>query len=157
MHGVQNLYVTQLLYTQRGARGGGGGVRFGSPTSRPLPSSRNVRRRLGFLDATWLLPFVGGDASGAGGGTWRRAGMTFAPWGVKGAVGRLLEGKFRTCYTALAAVGSTCNQRRHGSAKPEIARKFPWMMGSSPAATTYLSESVALGRCRQSGFTRQFI
>ena len=24
MHGVQNLYVTQLLYTQRGARGGGG-------------------------------------------------------------------------------------------------------------------------------------
>ena len=23
MHGVQNLYVTQLLYTQRGARGGG--------------------------------------------------------------------------------------------------------------------------------------
>ncbi|KAH9166563.1 hypothetical protein EDB89DRAFT_1998238, partial [Lactarius sanguifluus] len=79
-----------------------------------------VRTGVGFLSATWLLPFDRGS-SGAGGGPGegRGGGMTLR-CGGKGAVGRL--GNFRTSYlasyTAPTAVANTCNERRHGSAKP---------------------------------------
>jgi hypothetical protein len=47
-------YVTQAsLYTARRKSV----FRFGSSTSRPLPSSRNQHTKTGFLDATWMLPF----------------------------------------------------------------------------------------------------